>query len=137
MVKSCCAIGCFNKYCKGSSISFYRFPVDKERRAKWISAIKRKDWVPNEHSWLCSAHFISGQKSNDPLSPDYIPSIFSFTSSPQKRKGHQQLNVYERRRNIKKTRLESGTNTNNSDVYISENAVQDMSRNGRSCHTMD
>ena len=79
MVKSCCAIGCYkyNKYSKGG-VSFYRFPTDKERRNKWISAVKRKDWEPNEYTWLCSAHFISGVKSNDPLSPDYVPSIFSL-----------------------------------------------------------
>ena len=32
-------------------------------RNKWISAVKRKDWEPNEYTWLCSAHFISGVKS--------------------------------------------------------------------------
>ena len=94
-MKSCCA-----------GISFYRFPTDKERRSKWISAIKRKYWELNEHTWLCSAH---GKKSNDPLSPDYIPSVFSFTNSSRKRKNQQQLEDYERRRNrdTKKIRLES------------------------------
>ena len=91
MVKSCCAVGCFNKYSKGSGISFYRFPTNKERRCKWIAAAKRKDWEPNEHTWLFSAHFISGKKSNDPLFPDYVPSVFSFVSSPLKQKGQQQL----------------------------------------------
>ena len=27
---------------------------------------------------VCSKHCISGKKSNDPLSPDYAPSVFSF-----------------------------------------------------------
>ena len=62
MVKSCCAIGCFNKYNKGSGLSFYRFPADKERCDEWITAVKWKNWQPNEHTWLCSAHFVSGKK---------------------------------------------------------------------------
>ena len=105
MVKSCCAIGCYNKYSKGG-VSFYRFPTDREKRNKWISAVKRKDWEPNEYTWLCSAHFISGVKSNDPLSPDYVPSIFSFSTSTQKLRFQQQLDDYERRRNMNKTRLD-------------------------------
>ena len=53
---------------KGSVISFHRFPTDKERGSEWIAAVKRKDWKPNEHTWLCCANFVSGKKSNDPLS---------------------------------------------------------------------
>ena len=98
MVKNCCVIGCYNKYSKGSGISFYRFPTDPEKRSKWISAVKRKDWEPNKYTWLCSEHFISGKKINDPLSPDYVPSVFSFVRSPLKHKGQQQLDNYERRR---------------------------------------
>ena len=66
--------------------------------------MKRKDWKPNEHTLLCCANFVSGKKSNDPLSPDYVPSVFSFVSSPLKRKGQQQLDDYERLRNSKKVR---------------------------------
>ena len=52
MVKSCCAaINCCNRSKKGSTVSFYRFPVNSERRARWISAINRKNWKPSEHSW--------------------------------------------------------------------------------------
>ncbi len=79
MVKTCCTVGCSLKYSKESELSFYRFPADQEKRCKWIAAVKRKDWEPNEYTWLCSAHFISGKKSNDPLSPDYIPSVFSVS----------------------------------------------------------
>ena len=34
-----------------------------------------KNWALNKHSWICSVHFMSGAKSNDPLSPDYVPSV--------------------------------------------------------------
>ena len=101
MGKSCCAIGCCNRYSKGY---FYRFPKGKSKSSKWIAAVRREKWEPTEHTWLCSAHFISGKKSDDPLSPDYTPSIFSFTDSPLKRKSKQKLGVYERRKNTKKTR---------------------------------
>lgn len=105
MVKSCSAVGCQNRSVKGTSLSFYRFPSDPERRAKWIAAVRRDKWFPTEHSWLCSAHFVSGRKCDDPLSPDFVPSIFEYLSSPVKRKRKRELDDYERR---KKARLARG-----------------------------
>ena len=122
MVKSCCAIGCYNKCSKGG-VSFYRFPTDKERRNNWVLAVKRKDWEPNEYTWLCSAHFIGGVKSNDPLSPDYMPSIFSFSTSTQKLRFQQQLDDYERRRNMKKTRLDFMPIEDRSNVEDTEQGI--------------
>ena len=60
-------------------IKFFRFPAEKQRRDKWVCAIRRHKWKPNEYSRVCSSHFISGSPSKDPLSPDYVPSVFSFT----------------------------------------------------------
>ena len=40
-------------------------------------------------------YVIAGVKSDDPQSPAYIPSIFSFTSSYLKRKANQDLMRYE------------------------------------------
>ena len=37
---------------------------------------KRKNWMPNRNTWIYSAHFISGAKSDDPLSPSYAPIVF-------------------------------------------------------------
>lgn len=101
MVKSCS-----NRYHKGCGLSFYRFPVDSDRRSKWIAAVKRENWQPNEHSWVCSAHFVSGKKSDDPLSPDFVPSVFSYVHSPEKRRVKRQLERYEQRMHSKKRRLE-------------------------------
>uniref|UniRef100_A0A1A8PLH0 Si:dkey-56d12.4 n=3 Tax=Nothobranchius TaxID=28779 RepID=A0A1A8PLH0_9TELE len=71
----CVATGCSNRSNR-KDLSFYRFPKDLERRTLWISAVNRGQWEPTEYSRLCSQHFISGEKSNDPQSPDYVPSLF-------------------------------------------------------------
>lgn len=122
MVKSCSAIDCTNRSQKGADISFYRFPADPERRAQWIAAVRRVNWTPNKNSWLCSKHFISGTKSDDPLSPNYIPSVFKFVVSPVKRKQQQNLESYERR---KKRRLLLGSSSISSSVSSSTSAIQD------------
>lgn len=106
MVKSCCAVGCTNRHQKGSGLSFYRFPVASDRRSQWIAAVRRENWQPNEYSWVCSAHFVSGKKSDDPLSPDYVPSLFNHVKSPQKRRVKRQLERYEQRKSTKKRRLD-------------------------------
>ena len=107
MVKSGCAPGCENRWSTGTALSFYRFPADQQRRAVWVSAVKRECWEPTEHSWLCSAHFVSGSKNNDPLSPDYVPSIFSHVRSPPKRKAEQDLHSYARRKEARRKRSEA------------------------------
>uniref|UniRef100_A0A667ZMG6 THAP-type domain-containing protein n=1 Tax=Myripristis murdjan TaxID=586833 RepID=A0A667ZMG6_9TELE len=68
MPSICCAVGCDNK--------------------RWIAAIRRDHWTPTEHSRLCSEHFVSGKKSDNPLCPDYVPSLFSYLTpeQPVKRK---------------------------------------------------
>ena len=98
MHEECCAVGCVNRLTKGSSLSFYRFPTDNDRRRCWISAIKRKDWGPTQYSYVCSAHFVSGKKSDDPVSPDYVPSMFQNVSSPMKRKRASDYQKYKRKK---------------------------------------
>ena len=107
MVKSCCAVGCTKRSVKGCGVSFYRFPADVSRRNSWITAINRKNWQPSEYSWLCSSHFISGSKSDDPLSPDYIPSQFEHVASPAKRKRKNELEAYKRRKRVRLSRREA------------------------------
>ena len=52
---------------------------------------------------MCSAHYVSGNKSDDPLSPDYIPSVFTYVGSPDKRRAKER---YEQRKPSKRRRLE-------------------------------
>jgi len=35
--------------------------LSARRRQAWISRINRKDWEPNEHTKVCSDHFITGR----------------------------------------------------------------------------
>ena len=70
MVKSCCAIGCTNRFRQQSDggVRFYRFPADPERTKRWCHAIKRMDpdnrlvsWTASTHSYICAAHFVGGK----------------------------------------------------------------------------
>uniref|UniRef100_A0A3Q3EIW0 THAP-type domain-containing protein n=1 Tax=Labrus bergylta TaxID=56723 RepID=A0A3Q3EIW0_9LABR len=39
-------------------ISFYPFPLqDKPRLQKWVHNMKREEWTPSRHQYLCSEHF--------------------------------------------------------------------------------
>ena len=96
MGKSCCAIGCVNRYWKGCGPSIYRFPTDPERRTCWVAAVAKRNWTPNEYSWLCSAHFVIGTQSDDPVSPDFVPTLFSHVGSPLKRKAERDLMRYKK-----------------------------------------
>ena len=104
MVKSCFAVGCSNRFTAGCSLSFYRFPTYPLRRALWVAKINRKDWVPNEHSRVCSAHFTKGEKSDDPLSPDYSPTVFSHTTCHEKEQAKVYFTAYERRKDSRRKR---------------------------------
>lgn len=51
--------------------------------------------MPNEYSMICKLHFISEKPSRFPNNPDYVPSIFSFsTSKVARQKGN--VDRYER-----------------------------------------
>lgn len=56
---------------------------------------------------LCSAHFVSGSKSNDPLSPDYVPTLFNYSTTREKNRAEQKLASYTRRLESRKRRSET------------------------------
>jgi len=70
-------------FCKGE---WHQFSQDLSRRALWIAAVKQENWTPTEYTWICSKHFTSGKKSNNPLSLNYGPTLFNHTKSPIERK---------------------------------------------------
>ncbi|XP_044738840.1 peroxynitrite isomerase THAP4-like [Chrysoperla carnea] len=101
--KNCCILGCNNtsrqKRGFGVGVKFYKFPESVlgapwkiVKRKQWMNAVKNyvenpKDWVPNKYTRICSTHFVNGGKSENPLHPSYIPTIFpdeEITSSPVK-----------------------------------------------------
>ncbi|XP_044733758.1 uncharacterized protein LOC123296361 [Chrysoperla carnea] len=91
-VNTCCIKNCTPKSREKTngnlSIKFYRFPSSTigsawkiDKRLKWINAVKNyikysNDWEPQNHSRICSLHFINNEKSDNPTHPSYIPSIF-------------------------------------------------------------
>ena len=87
MPTSCVVVDCYNHHQMGGGINFYHFPAeDLERRRKWISFASRKNedespWEPADGDRVCSAHFISGKKSDDAGDPDFVPSIYPKTAS--------------------------------------------------------
>ncbi|KAI4830170.1 hypothetical protein KUCAC02_001820 [Chaenocephalus aceratus] len=58
-----------------------------DRRNKWLAAIRRDHWQPTSNSRLCSQHFVSGRNNDNPMSPDYIPSLFAYSTSAGQRQG--------------------------------------------------
>ncbi|XP_014677799.1 PREDICTED: uncharacterized protein LOC106817631 [Priapulus caudatus] len=107
MGKVCVAEGCHKREDFSPELHFYRIPKDKERRAKWLAVINRKNWTPTEHDRLCSSHFISGEKSDHALSPDFVPSIFAYVKSPAKRRKVKALDDFNRRQAMKKRKIDS------------------------------
>ena len=88
MPTTCVVVDCNNRHSAGCNVSFYRFPdpvQDIERRRRWINFVSRKNedgtpCEPAKGSRLCSKHFISGEKSDSPTSPDFVPSIYPKTA---------------------------------------------------------
>ncbi|WAR10178.1 THAP9-like protein, partial [Mya arenaria] len=81
MVKSCSVFGCThraNSVATEKGVRFFKFPKGSHKRRSWIKAMNRRDWVPNENSFVCSAHFVSGWHSYDAGDADYAPSVFIY-----------------------------------------------------------
>ncbi|XP_055035545.2 THAP domain-containing protein 5 [Misgurnus anguillicaudatus] len=72
----------YNRDGKGDAVSFYRFPLDKEKRRRWITNMGRDaGWTPSESSSLCSAHFTSDcfESGSAHLHSNAIPTLFNST----------------------------------------------------------
>jgi len=99
MVFKCSAYGCRSGYdsqVTDKTVTFHAFPSDPEIRRRWITANPRKDFVPTQHSRICSLHFqpsdfseirtdtnkrrlktVSVKRQRRHLNEDAVPSIFS------------------------------------------------------------
>ncbi|XP_076012472.1 ARL14 effector protein isoform X2 [Genypterus blacodes] len=78
----CAAIGCNNKFVKGSEIRFYRFPLSKPQLAgKWVHSLAMKNFVPTGNTCLCSEHFrtdcFRDYNGKQFLREDAVPTIFA------------------------------------------------------------
>ncbi|XP_053882479.1 THAP domain-containing protein 2 isoform X1 [Malaclemys terrapin pileata] len=66
------------------------FPLDPKRRKEWIRLVKRNNFVPGKHTFLCSKHFesscfdLTGQTRR--LRVDAVPTIFDFPAHLKLRK---------------------------------------------------
>ncbi|XP_065197987.1 peroxynitrite isomerase THAP4-like [Sycon ciliatum] len=97
MVKKCCAYRCKSKYKVGGKVSFHSFPresSDSARRDRWIKALHWQNWRPKKLTWVCSQHFVGGAKSDDPLSPAFVPRIFRYTTAARRLRYETQLKSY-------------------------------------------
>lgn len=80
----CCVCKCHNQEGFDSSVSFYTFPsrpYKKERRQRWIQAVRRAgpdgdSWQPNSNTRICSRHFPGNARSNVLHHAAYVPTIF-------------------------------------------------------------
>ena len=92
MVVTCIAYGCTERMGKDPNVSFHRFShKNPERLRKWIQAIRRQDWLPTKHSYICRKHFTESSfvirpgKDSRRLNEHAIPSLFpSFPEHLQK-----------------------------------------------------
>ena len=135
MVKNCCAVGCTKVYQKSNGISFYRFPTNVERKRRWIAAVRRENWMPSKYSWICSQHFMTGKKSNNPLAPNYVPSVFEHVDSPVKRRLENKACQFERRQAMKKRRRTAAhkATTRRKTTTRCDDSVVDVVETGSSC----
>ena len=57
-------------------------------------------------TFLLNSYVLSGKKSDDPLSPDFVPSVFAHVSSPVKRAATKKMDSFQRRSVLKRKKLE-------------------------------
>ena len=68
-------------------------------------ATKRDKWVPGEYSYIWGKHFISGKPSKSPNDPDYVPSVFCFSSTTSVRQQIQAQNRKDRQKGRSERRM--------------------------------
>ncbi|XP_034019356.1 THAP domain-containing protein 5-like [Thalassophryne amazonica] len=97
MPRYCAVKVCRNRRGAASShdnkrISFYPFPLqDKSRLQKWVDNMKREDWTPSRHQYLCSEHFTEDcfdvRWGIRYLKTTSVPTIFPFIQNEGEKNG--------------------------------------------------
>ncbi|XP_056665285.1 sushi repeat-containing protein SRPX2 isoform X2 [Monodelphis domestica] len=106
MPTNCAAAGCPATYNKHVNISFHRFPQEPKRRREWVRLLRRDNFVPGKHAFLCSRHFeascfdLTGQTRR--LRGDAVPTLFDINPArlrgPPKGKGRAAARRRQERR---------------------------------------
>ena len=94
--RSCCVTSCGNYSLNRPDVTFYKLPsaaAPADRRLKWLQAIKRCDidefgnpdpsklWNPtSKYIFVCSDHFVSLAKNDNPDHMDFVPSVFPHSA---------------------------------------------------------
>ncbi|XP_065112389.1 THAP domain-containing protein 6-like isoform X2 [Paramisgurnus dabryanus] len=87
----CAAYGCTNErslQTRTRGITFHKFPKCSERRRQWERALRRKGFVANDRTLLCSEHFRNedfdrtGQTIR--FKAGAVPSVFNFPAHLQR-----------------------------------------------------
>ncbi|XP_077089901.1 uncharacterized protein LOC143741439 [Siphateles boraxobius] len=101
----CYAVGCQNRKSVNNGPKFYRkpstrTPFNANRRHLWLQAIRRANWNEDQikNARLCGSHLISGEVSMEFDSPDFVPSVFSFSIQCEINKGDAKLERFKRKR---------------------------------------
>uniref|UniRef100_A0A8B9HPG2 V-myb avian myeloblastosis viral oncogene homolog-like 2a n=2 Tax=Astyanax mexicanus TaxID=7994 RepID=A0A8B9HPG2_ASTMX len=79
----CCVPHCSRSSRYNSLISFHRFPVDPELRARWVQQIRRDNFTPTDHTRVCCSHFQPGDFAVTAaglrrLQPGTVPLLFAW-----------------------------------------------------------
>ncbi|XP_059827814.1 THAP domain-containing protein 2-like isoform X1 [Hypanus sabinus] len=135
MPTSCAAYGCTAVYRKNTNTSFHRFPSNPRRRMEWIQLVRRENFKPSKHTFLCSKHFEqtcfdrTGQTRR--LREDAVPTIFDFPPHIQKklagRKSPLTSGGISNEQTPPKSFTSSGSNTNISTNTCSSTSTQTSS----------
>ncbi|KAJ8669402.1 hypothetical protein QAD02_000661 [Eretmocerus hayati] len=88
---TCCIKKC-HKNDNHSNYRFYSFP----KHRKYVAHQSHPNWEPPRNHVICQSHLVGENKSRDPSSPAYVPSIFAGVTLSQTNMKHAALKRYER-----------------------------------------
>ena len=97
--------------------------------------MKRENWPKSEkqvdNARLCSKHFVTGTKSDNPLHVDYIPAVFAFFPVAGALRKRKSIDRYERSkkcaRNQDETKKEKKDSPNKNETALYVNVEDDHS----------